>query len=271
MNDTERKMVDLLIDLRENYYFHGVKAEFEHEGARIEELMRLKEITMLAGLEITLKIGGCEAGTDLRMAKDIGVRTIVAPMVESSFAMQKFLSAVDDIYTSEELKKVRLLINIESVVGAQQFDSMLALSEFDRLSGVAIGRGDLTMSLGNVRTDIDNDQVFSICNHIFTETKRKHPDYECIVGAIYGESSFTFMERFAPGLVDGYERRKAMFNTAPGWERTRSEGFYKGLLFEKLWCANRSRYYGDLSQSDAAYLKALDKCMEHFKPTIVGV
>ena len=61
MNELERKMVEQLQDLRENHHVIGVKAEFEAEGTRLEEAMRLKEVITAAGLGLTMKVGGCEA------------------------------------------------------------------------------------------------------------------------------------------------------------------------------------------------------------------
>ena len=48
MNDRERRMVEQLQDLRENHHVCGVKAEFEAEGTRLEEAMRLKEVVSAA-------------------------------------------------------------------------------------------------------------------------------------------------------------------------------------------------------------------------------
>ena len=41
MNTLEKRMIEQLCDLRENHHVVGVKAEFEAEGTRMEEALRL--------------------------------------------------------------------------------------------------------------------------------------------------------------------------------------------------------------------------------------
>ena len=69
MNELERKMVQQLQDLREHHHVVGVKAEFEAEGTRIEEAMRLKDVVSSAGLGLTMKVGGGEALRDMYEAR----------------------------------------------------------------------------------------------------------------------------------------------------------------------------------------------------------
>ena len=49
MNLLERRMVDALKDLMENHRVVGIKAEFEAEGTRLEEVLRLAENRGFAG------------------------------------------------------------------------------------------------------------------------------------------------------------------------------------------------------------------------------
>ena len=68
----------------------GVKTSFEDEGAHPINVYKLRSITNKAGLDLTVKIGGVEAKTDFNLAIDIDVDGVVAPMVESEFALSKF-------------------------------------------------------------------------------------------------------------------------------------------------------------------------------------
>src|SRR5512142_2279426 len=114
MNTLEHKMVDVLLDLRDNHNVSGIKAEFEAEGTRIEEALRLKEVVSKAGLGLTIKIGGCEALRDMYECRTIGVDRVVAPMVESAYALRKFLQATRLAFPEDERRDIKFAVNIET-------------------------------------------------------------------------------------------------------------------------------------------------------------
>jgi len=147
VNERERRMVEQLQDLREHHHVVGVKAEFEAEGTRLEEAMRLKEVVSAAGLGLTMKVGGCEAVRDMYESRVIGVERMVGPMVESPWALHKYVTAVKMAYPEAERDDVQFCVNIETVTGARNFDAMLDLADVDELDGIVLGRVDMCGSL----------------------------------------------------------------------------------------------------------------------------
>ena len=67
----------------------------------------MRQLTSLANLYMNVKIGGCEAKTDIRNCINMGADGIVAPMIESPFALQKFIESTSNIKTNR-------FINIET-------------------------------------------------------------------------------------------------------------------------------------------------------------
>ena len=72
----------------------AVKQSLEDEGVSYDDLTVMKKITKKAKLQLNVKIGGCEAKNDIYFCEWLKVNSMVAPMVESPYALRKFLQTI---------------------------------------------------------------------------------------------------------------------------------------------------------------------------------
>lgn len=256
MNDLENKMVEVLRDLKANHNVIGIKAEFEAEGTRLDEALRLKEVVTRAGLDLTIKVGGCEALKDMYDARSIGACRIVAPMIESPYALKKYLNAAKTVFPKEEIQQVSLLANIETEMGYKNFDKMLELENISELDGVVLGRVDMTGSLGLSREGVNSEQIFNIASDLFTKARRK--GLECVVGGGVAKESLPLFTRLG-SLVDKYETRKVIFKCPEALRDDAPAGILKAVGFELMWLKNKRNFYGSIYAEDEQRINMLEK------------
>lgn len=248
-------MVELLLELKEKYNVSGVKAEFEAEGTRMEEAMRLKEVSLKAGLGLNLKIGGCEAIKDMFDAISLGVDRIIAPMVETPYALKKYLSAVNLAFGNGQSEDVEYLINLETITSFKNFDEMLSIPTIKGLHGIVIGRVDLSGSMGLTREHINSQEVLDIALAI--AQKAKSAGLSVVVGGGVSVHSIPFFQAFPAGHIDRFETRKVVFQ-CPDALDNKEEAFLKAVEFEILWLKNKKNYYGAIHREDDARLEMME-------------
>jgi hypothetical protein len=256
MNKIERQMVEVLSDLKKNHHVIGVKAEFEAEGTRLEEAMRLKEVISAAELGLTLKIGGCEAIRDMYEARVLGVSRIVAPMVETPYALKKFLAAIKLAFPDDERDQVKFVINVETVTTCKNLDAMLALPEIGELDGIVIGRVDMSGSAGLSRDDINGDKVFEITKDVITKTHAK--GLVTAVGGGVSADTLPFLRRLPKDSINYYETRKVIFECPQALNEGSEAGILKAVYFELLWLKNKRDFYGLIFEEDAHRIEMLE-------------
>jgi hypothetical protein len=241
-------MLDILKELKEKHGAISIRAEFEAEGTKLEELLRLKEICMSADLGLTLKIGGCESIRDMLEAKVVGVNYLVAPMVESAYALRKYLQAVDKLFSGDGKDHTEILCNIETVTAINNFDEMLEVPEIRSMDGIVIERVDLCFSLGRDEQCINDEEINEIVMDVVKKAKAKN--LGCTIGGGVSAHSLPFFAQLPEGHLDRCETRKVCFDYVRGQSHNLGKGILKALAFELLWLRNKLGYYDGITTLD---------------------
>jgi 2-keto-3-deoxy-L-rhamnonate aldolase RhmA len=254
MNKIEQQMVEILLVLKHTYGAVSVKAEFEAEGTRLEELLRLVDVGRSASLAITVKIGGCEAIRDLLEAKQIGCKYIVAPMVETPYAASKFLEAKDHVYSKDEEESTGFLFNLETITGYNNRQGLLDVTNVGRgLDGVVLGRHDFVLSMNLPVSAINSREVTDQVLEVSRLCREYNKDL--VVGGGMSGESITGLKEIAKIRLDRFETRKIIFDAKTALETDIEKGLMEAVYFEYLWLVNKRHYYKNISEEDVKRIK----------------
>lgn len=256
MNNIEKQMVEVLKRLKNDFGVIEIKAEYENEGSRQDELMRLKDVSGVVDLPIIIKIGGVEAITDIYNSLTLGVKGIIAPMAETKFAVSKFLNAIDTFVAEDNREDIDFAINIETITSYKNVDEILSLANLNLLHGITIGRVDFTTSMDKDRSFVDSDEMLEYCTEIFQKSRAK--GLKCALGGAISTNSAEFIKSLvSQNLIDKYETRKIVYDKDA--VSNIDAGILAGVEFELLWLKSKRRYYGLIKSEDEKRITMLEK------------
>jgi hypothetical protein len=257
MNRIEHQMLDILSCGYEKYGFCSIRAEFEAEGARRDEILRLVELGYKANLDLIIKIGGCEAIRDLHEAKQLGANTIIAPMVETPYALQKYIASIKKYFTQEDRQETEFYFNIETITAYQCQDDLVRLAEQAGLAGVVFGRVDFVSSLGLARAMVNSRDVTDMVIKTAHLCGANHQKF--ILGGGIDTDALPVINALKSIHLTRYETRKIAISPMGLSPSYQMEGLIKAAEFELLWLKNKQNYYHSLQQEDVRRIALLEQ------------
>lgn len=260
MNKIENKMLDLLLKLKEKTSLFGIKAEFEAEGTRIDELYRLIDIARKADLSIALKVGGCEAVKDLMESKQIGVDTIIAPMIESAYALKKYIQSIERVFDDDERDKTLFYFNLETINAFNVLDQLIDESKSTVINGIVFGRVDFTCSMDLNRTNIHDENITKMINKVGCLCKANALDL--VVGGAISSDSIDTLKKINSNYLSKFETRKIIFKKDAIDSNNLKESLIDAVHFEMLWLKNKQEYYNNITLEDQSRIDMLNRRWE---------
>ncbi len=244
------EMVQILKGLKETHGITAIKASFETEDIQLFELLRIVELAAAADVGIVVKLGGSEALTDIRLAKMLGATAVLGPMIESKFALEKYLELCERTFAADE--DVKYLINIETGAGCRRIEDIISAYNVARLDTVVLGRSDLRSSIN--ADDVNAPEILALARELFTKLKQQ--SIRCLVGGGITAQTVPFLEELN-GLVDGFETLKVVFGDYSKARHNLAAGIQLALAYELKWYQLKQQYYQERYQEDAPKIERL--------------
>lgn len=257
MNLLEKEMLQLLRRGREKYGFTHVRAEFEAEGTRLDELFRLTEIGYKAGLDLIIKIGGCEGITGMHTARQLGASAIIAPMIESTYALKKYAEACEKTFPKVQGHDTQFFFNIETIQAYAIHQELIATSHRLNLNGAVFGRVDFSASMGLPRHTIETPLITEKVLEVAAACKAYHQEF--IVGGAISSESIPVLQQISQTHLSRFETRKVAFSEAQIPYATLLNGLAEAAHFELLWLKNKQNYYTALKNEDINRINLLER------------
>lgn len=235
------KMVSML-DTLTKYGIIGIKQSFEDEGVILNDVYTMRRITLLANLDMFVKIGGAEAITDINNCANIGIDNVIAPMIETKFALRKFIDASKNI---EQLNKYFVC---ETKTAYENIEDILNSEYSKYLIGVVVGRSDFTKSFDMDKSEVDSEFINEKVRNIMISCKKRNL-LTTLGGNISIKSSNFIKLLHKDNLLNRIETRNVVIKLTDENIENMDSVISEALKFEMNWMYFKSDNYLSIGKS----------------------
>lgn len=217
-----------LIALQAQNQIVALKTGTEVEDMGFDEIALMREISSIGGrtiMPLIVKIGGPEARRDIRDSLAIGVDVLLAPMVETVYALTNFVETAQ-VIMRETGVTTRLAFNLETSTAMKNLDSMIATGAFAALAQVTIGRGDLSKSM---HLGVDDEEVLNQTRTALVKLARQKK----LTSVGGGLSVHNIADMCDKLPADRFNTRHVVFENNKIFARDAARNLSEGLYFEQ--------------------------------------
>lgn len=189
---------------------YGIKTSFQDQGQDFNDILPLKNFCDWWHIPLVLKLGGAQAIRDIKEANKLQINHLVAPMIQSKFALEKFILAVQQHSICEF---VNLSVNIQTITAVNNIDEILSAKNINSLDGVVVGRVDLMNSITGEKYKGDVDSQETLTNVRRVLRKSKELGLITKIGGSITKNSKQFLKQLIDdNLLDYFETRNVIFD-----------------------------------------------------------
>lgn len=226
--------------------FASLKGEFEAEGLTRSDVAAEALFAARQGLNYLVKISSAEAKSDVFYLADLGITALVCPMVETAFAMEKYM----EMLPRGAFEHVG--VTIETITAVENIDAILAVGE--SLTEVTIGRTDLTASYKGA--GVESDRTIEMVMTVARAAKAKA--LKVTMGGSVSKHTRELLQSNTElrGLLNYVETRKAVLPVESFLDES---ALTHALKLEELLLKRRGRESERTLPEVTARLEALTK------------
>ena len=152
------------------------------------------------------------------------------------------------------MHSVDWIINAETITCLNNFDDILKEGR-DFLTGVTVGRSDLSASMGIEKKEIESDEVFTATEYLIK--KSKNAGLITNFGGNIGVESVPFIMKLYD-KIERFETRKIVVTPTKDSVQIR-KSIQKALEFELEYLNFKSHYYDNMASEDDVRKERLKK------------
>ena len=158
--------------------------------------------------------------------------------------------------SEDERRDTEFHFNMETITAYNNLDEILGLEDINLLTGLTIGRVDLTGSMGLTSEAANSEAIYEICKDTFTKARSK--GLKCALGGAISTSSINFINNLVNlKLIDKFETRKVVFNANSVQDI--SNAIKEAVRFELLWLKSKKEIYSRRASEDDKRIAMLEK------------
>ena len=226
------KIQDSIKELKEQYGVVALRADMASEVTTVDQLKELKQLSSDTGLDFTIKVGGCDAATDIHIAKEAGATSLIAPMIETEYSLQKFADTCKSMY-GENLNNINLYINIETITAFNNLENILSVPQMHFINGIVLGRDDMAKSFGFSLNNINSESMLNIAKIVSQKAAQYKKNF--VIGGGIRPQTADFLKSVKNEYLSYYETRRIVFDSDAILSQNSEQGLKKAIEFEIMW------------------------------------